>query len=154
MSEKHEISQDVKIGRRFHDWKVFSKVSESSCRHGEVVLAAFEIDAIYAHIHKDDEPEPEPEPEPDCNKCIYTKLCDFAPRTSDGRENYMLIGQTGNLVTPDDTPAEEEKLICGNCYYIDNVDCGSGYCFRYPPTENELGVSETNRACGEHRLRE
>ena len=148
--ELHAISPDVRIGYvGEYAFSIYSDFAKRSRREsGAIGLTIEELDAIYAYVHKDDVLEL------DCNTCIYTKLCDFAPRTSDGRENYMLIGQTGNLVTPDDTPAEVEKLVCGNCYYIDDVDCGSGYCYRYPPTENELGVSETNRACGEHRLRE
>ena len=159
MSEKHEISQDVKIGRRFHDWKVFSKVSESSCRHGEVVLAAFEIDAIYAHIHKDDGPvtEPDPddvkvaddEPKSDCRKCLYRRICKIVYQSANVCINYTLPEEW-----EEGEPEEGEKLVCGNCYYIDNVDYGRGYCFRYPPTEDTMRVSETTRACGEHRLRE
>ena len=157
MSEKHEISRDVKIVRYVTSWRVSSKLSKLFDRLGAITLTQHEIDAIYAYIHKDDEPVTEP----DCNNCIYAKLCSTfdKPRNPDGCTNYAFIGELGNLlsqVTPDNKhgewepeSAEVEKLVCGNCYYI-----GSGYCFRYPPTENELGVSETNRACGEHRLRE
>ena len=122
------------------------------------MIAIEELDSIYAAIHKDDcgpvlDPEDvkvaEDEPKSDCRKCIYRRICKIVYQSANVCINYTLPEEW-----EEGEPAEVEKLVCGNCYYIDDIDCGSGYCFRYPPTENELGVSETNRACGEHRLRE
>ena len=170
MSEKHEISRDVKIIKYIQSWRVSSKLSELFDRLGTITLTQHEIDAIYAYIHKDDAPDPEDvkvaDDEPDCNKCIYTELCSTfdKPRNPDGCTNYAFIGELGNLlsqVTPDNKhgeweteSVEVEKLVCGNCYYIDDIDDGLGDCYRYPPNSNTIVVEDCQRACGEHRLRE
>ena len=159
MSEKHEISRDVKIVRYVTSWRISSKLSESFDRLGTITLTQHEIDAIYAYIHKDDGPVTEPDPDDvkvaddapksDCRKCIYRRICEVGPRSGNVCTNYTLPEEW-----EEGEPEEVEKLVCGNCYYIDDIDDGLGDCYRYPPNSNTIVVEDCQRACGEHRLRE
>ena len=112
-----------------------------------LLITIEELDSIYVAVHKDDEPVTEPEPS--CRKCIYRRICEVGPRSANVCTNYTLPEEW-----EEGEPAEVEKLVCGNCYYVFDTECGFGECFRYPPTENCILVSEITRACGEHRLRE
>ena len=168
MSEKHKISRDMKIVKYSGGWEIISGAAKADGVCGEIWLLLSEIDAIHAYVHKDDAPDPDDvkvaEDGPSCRKCIYHRICKIGHHSSDGCTAYAFIGELGNLlsqVTPNNKhgewepeSVEVEKLVCGNCDYMDNIDCGRGYCFRYPPTEGDSRVSETTRACGEHRLRE
>ena len=167
MSEKHEISQDVKIVICSRNWRVSSKLSEAFNPHGTITLTQHEIDSIYAYIHEDDDEELDPDDvkvaddEPSCRKCLYRRRCEVGPRSADVCTNYYsLVGELSNLlsqVTPGEwepESAEVEKLVCGSCFYFDAIDDGLGDCYRYPPNSNTIVVEDCQRACGEHRLRE
>ena len=69
--KKHKISSDVKIVRYVTSWRVSSKLSESFDRLGTITLTQHEIDAIYAHIHKDEVAEKAP-----CGSCFYFDAID------------------------------------------------------------------------------
>ena len=147
MSEKHEISRDVKIVKYIQSWRISSKVSELFDRLGTITLTQHEIDAIYAYIHEDDVKVAEDGPS--CRKCVYRRICEVGPHSANVCTNYTLPEEW-----EEGEPAEEEKLVCGNCDYIDDIDDGLGDCYRYPPNSNTIVVEDCQRACGEHRLRE
>ena len=128
--KKHKISRDVKIVRYVTSWRISSKVSELFDRLGTITHTQYEIDAIYVYIHKDDEPV----------ASLANLLAQVTPDNKHGEWETE--------------SAEVEKLVCGNCDYIDKVDGEFGFCNRYPPRVNNAKIHEAMRACGEHRLRE
>ena len=155
MSEKHEISRDVKIVKYIQSWRISSKLSELFDRLGTITLTQHEIDAIYAYIHEDDDEELDPDDvkvaddEPSCRKCVYRRICEVGPRSVNVCTNYTLPEEW-----EEGEPAEVEKLVCGSCFYLGAIDEGLGDCYRYPPNSNTIVVEDCQRACGEHRLRE
>jgi len=95
-----------------------------------LLITVSELDAIHTALHADDEPM-------DHQRALNALLLKATP---DNLHGEVKVGNVAKQAT------------CGSCDYFDDIDCGTGDCYRYPPNSNEKQVDECTKACGEYHL--